>query len=56
MPKLKIEVELSEHLLHAYECEAARSGKRLSELVEKLVNQLVREMERETNDPPVFLS
>jgi hypothetical protein len=56
MPKLKIQVELSEHLFHAYECEAKRCGKRIEELVEKLVNGLVRDMEREVNDPPVFLS
>lgn len=56
MPKVKIEVELSEHLYHAYECESKRCEKRLEELVEKLVNGLVREMEREANDPPVYLS
>ena len=56
MPKLKIQVELSEHLFHAYECEAKRCGKKIEELVEKLVNGLVRDMEREVNDPPTFLS
>jgi len=56
MPKLNIQVELSEHLFHAYECEAKRCGKKIEELVEKLVNGLVRDMEREVNDPPVFLS
>lgn len=55
MPKVKIEVELSEHLFHAYESESKRCGKRLEELVEKLVNGLVREMEREVDDPPIFL-
>ena len=56
MPKVKIQVELSEHLFHAYECESKRCGKRLEELVEKLVDGLVREMERQVNDPPVLLS
>jgi hypothetical protein len=56
MPKVKIDVELSEHLFHAYTCESKRCGKRLEELVEKLVNGLVREMEREVDDPPVYLS
>ena len=56
MPKLKIQVELSEHLFHAYECEAKRCGKKIEELVEKLVNGLVRDMERDVNDPPVFMT
>jgi len=56
MPKVKIQVELSEHLFHAYECESKRCGKTLEELVEKLVNGLVREMEREVNNPPPYLS
>lgn len=56
MPKVKIQVDLSEHLMHAYECEAVRRGKKLEELVEKLVNELVREMEREMDDPGVMMS
>ena len=56
VPKLTIQVNLSEHLMHAYECEAKRSGKRIEELVEKLVNELVREMEREVNDPQGMMS
>lgn len=56
MPKLNIEIELSEHLFHAYECEATRRGKRIEELVEKLVNGLVRDMEKEIAGPPVYLA
>ena len=56
MHKLKIEVELSEHLFHAYECEAARRGKTIEVLVEKLVNGLIRDMEKEINGPPVYLA
>jgi hypothetical protein len=55
MPKVKIQVELSEHLFHAYEREARRRGARIEELVERLVNGLVREMEREVEDTPLFL-
>jgi hypothetical protein len=55
VPKVKIEVDLSEHLLHAYACEAERRGKKVEELVEKLVNELVREMEREVDDARVVM-
>ena len=54
--KLNIEIELSEHLFHAYECEATRRGKKIEELVEKLVNGLVRDMEKEIAGPPVYLA
>ena len=56
VPKLTIQVNLSEHLMHAYECEAKRRGKKVEDLVEKLVNELVREMEREVDDPGVLMS
>ncbi len=56
MPKLTIQVELSDHLLHAYEREAERRGKKVEELVERLVTELVREMEQEINDPEVLMS
>jgi len=56
VPRLKIEVELSEHLFHAYECEATRRGKKLEELVEKLVNGLIRDMEKDVSGPPVYLA
>lgn len=55
MPKLKIEIELSDHLHRAYRCEAERKGEPLEKLVERVVNQLLREMEREVNEGPVFL-
>lgn len=56
MPKLTIEVELSERLYRAYECEAARRGDKLERLVERLVNELIRDMEREVNEPPILFS
>jgi hypothetical protein len=39
-----------------HECEAARRRKKLEELVEKRVNELVRGMEREMDDPGVMMS
>ena len=54
MSKVKIEVELSDHLFHAYEREAERTGKRLEELIEKMVNTLIDEREHEQDDPPVW--
>jgi hypothetical protein len=56
VPKLTIQVDLSDHLLHAYEREAQRRGKKVEELVEKLVTELVREMERDVADPEVLMS
>ena len=54
MFKVHIEVELSDTLFHAYEREAERTGKQLEELVEKMVNTLVDEMEHEPDDPPLW--
>ena len=56
MPKLTIEVELSEHLYLAYQHEADRTTKKIEDLVAILVNALVKEMEREISDPPVLIS
>ncbi len=52
MSRVKVEVELSDRLFHAYELEAERTGKEVEKLVEKLVNTLIREMEREPDGPP----
>ena len=54
MEKVRIEVEMSDRLFHAYEREAARTGKKLEELIEKMVNQLIDEMEHEPDDPPIW--
>ena len=54
MAKLKIEVELSDRLYHAYEREAERTGKKLEELIERMVNTLIDDMEHEPNDPPIW--
>jgi hypothetical protein len=56
VPKLTVEVELSERLHLAYQHEADRTGKKIEELVAILVNALIREMEREATDPPVLIS
>lgn len=54
MSKVKIEVELSDRLFHAYQREAERTGKKVEKLVEKMVNTLILEMEREPDDPPYW--
>jgi hypothetical protein len=56
MPKLTIEVELSEHLYLAYQHEADRTKKKMEDLVAILVDALIKEMEREACDPPVLIS
>lgn len=56
MPKLLVEVELSEHLYLAYQHEADRTGNKIEDLVAILVDALIKEMEREASDPPVLIS
>ena len=57
MPKVKIEVEMSERLLHAYEHEAEETHKTVEQLVECTVNGMIREMEREreSDDHPIWV-
>ncbi|MEK6612778.1 MAG: hypothetical protein AABZ29_08330 [Gemmatimonadota bacterium] len=50
MPKIRIEAEISEEHLRAYEDEARREGVSVETLVEKTVNVLLRELEQEEND------
>lgn len=50
MPKLRIDVEISEEHLRAYEGEAEREGVSVEKLVEKTVNVLLRELEEEEKD------
>ena len=50
--KVEIEVEMSDRLFHAYEREAERTGKEVDQLIERLVNDLILEMERDAHDPP----
>lgn len=50
MPKIRIEAEITEEHLRAYEDEARREGVPVETLVEKTVNVLLRELEQEEND------
>ena len=50
MPKIRIEAELSEENLRAYEGEARRQGVPVETLVQQTVNVLLRELEQEERD------
>ncbi len=50
MPKIRIEAEITEEHLRAYEDEARREGVSVETLVEKTVNVLLRELEQEEDD------
>ena len=50
MPKIRIEAEITEEHLRAYEDEARREGVSVETLVEKTVNVLLRELEQDEND------
>lgn len=50
MPKIRIEAEVSEEHLRAYEDEARREGVSVETLVEKTVNVLLQELEQEEDD------
>jgi hypothetical protein len=50
MPKIRIEAELSEEHLRAYQGEAQRQGVPVERLVEQTVNVLLQELEREESD------
>ncbi len=50
MPKIRIEAEVSEEHLRAYEGEARRQGVPVEELIEKTVNELLQELEQEEKD------
>ena len=50
MPKIRIEAEISNEHLRAYEDEARREGVSVETLVEKTVNVLLQELEQEEND------
>jgi hypothetical protein len=50
MPKIRIEAELSEEHLRAYQGEAQRRGVPVERLVEQTVNLLLQELEREESD------
>jgi hypothetical protein len=50
MPKIRIEAEITEQHLLAYEEEARREGVSVEALVEQTVNVLLRELEQEEED------
>jgi hypothetical protein len=50
MPRIRIEAELSEEHLRAYEGEAQRQGVRVETLIEQTVNALLQELEAEERD------
>lgn len=50
MPKIRIEAELSEEHLRAYEGEAKRQGVPVEVLVQQTVNVLLQELEQEESD------
>ncbi len=56
MPKVTIEAELSEEFYRAYEREAKRKGVKMKELVERTVNDLLEELEREEEDSSISMS
>jgi hypothetical protein len=50
MPKVRIEAELSEEHLRAYQDEAKRQGVPVERLVQQTVNVLLQELEQEESD------
>jgi hypothetical protein len=50
MPKVRIEAELSEEHLRAYQDEAKRQGVPVELLVQQTVNVLLQELEQEESD------
>ena len=50
MPRIRIDAEISEEHLRAYEGEAKRQGVPVEKLVEKTVNVLLQELEQEESD------
>jgi hypothetical protein len=50
MPKVRIEAELSEEHLRAYQEEAKRQGVAVELLVQQTVNVLLQELEQEESD------
>jgi hypothetical protein len=50
MSRVQVWAELSDEHYHAYELEAQRQGVSVEELVEKTVNCLLRELERDESE------
>jgi hypothetical protein len=59
MAKVHICIDISEESLHSYEAEARREGVTLQSLLERMVDGLIRDMEREEEegtDHPIIAS
>ncbi len=59
MAKVHICIDISEESLSSYEAEAKREGVTLQSLLERMVNGLIRDMEREEEegtDHPIIAS
>ncbi len=50
MPRIRIEAELSDEHLRAYQDEAKRQGVSVESLVQQTVNVLLKELEQEESD------
>lgn len=55
MPRLQVWAELSEQAYHAYEGEAQRQGVTVEELVQRTVNCLLKELERDEREDTSFI-
>ncbi len=52
MPKVRLQVEVSEEMLHRYKAEAQRQHDKVEHLLEHTVQVLLTDMEEEERDPP----
>ncbi len=52
MPKVRLQVEVSEELLHRYEDVAKRQGNPVEQLLEQTVQVLLEDMEADEREPP----
>jgi hypothetical protein len=55
MHRIQVWAELSEQAYHAYEGEAQRQGVTIEELVQKTVNCLLKELERDEREDTSFI-
>ncbi len=50
MAQVQICIDISEESLHSFEAEAMREGVTVKSLLERMVNGLIRDMEREEDE------
>jgi hypothetical protein len=55
MHRIRVWAELSDEKFHDFEGEARRQGVRIEELVERTVNCLLRELERDEREDTSFI-